>query len=100
MNDFEQMQISMGLKDVPNQQYIDLDNGNKLNLTRRDPFGFIYLSLDKGQLPATLAGSAFTDWAQAKIAALAYVKERQETVAELKECVAGGKIKFERKLKD
>lgn len=96
MNDFDAEQVIRGLKDVPNHQYIELDNGNKLNLVRKDPFGFIYMSLDKGQLPVTYAGSAYTDWSQAKIAALAYVRERQDTVAEFTEKTA----KFERKLKD
>lgn len=96
ISDFEQTQVLKGMKDVPNHQFMELDNGNKLNLIRKDPFGFIYLSLDKGQLPVSLAGSAFTDWDRAKIAALAYVKERQSTVAELQE----KNVKFERKLKD
>lgn len=94
MNDFDQTQVIKGMKDIPNHQYIELENGNKLNLIRKDPFGFIYMSLDKGQLPVTYAGSAYTDWYQAKIAAYAYVKERQDTVAVLQE------KKFERKLKD
>lgn len=97
MNDFDAMQLMKGMKDVPNHQYIELENGNKLNLVRKDPFGFIFLSLDKGQLPTNLAGSAFTDWHQAKIAAMAYVTERQSTVAVLQEKMP---TKFERKLKD
>lgn len=95
MDDFTEMQIQKGMKDMPNQQYIDLENGNKLNLTRRDPFGFIYLSLEKGTLPPNLAGSCWTDWDQAKIAAMGYVRERQDTVAEIRE-----KTAFKRPLKD
>lgn len=80
-----EMREQAGLNDIPNQRVIELENGNKLNLTRKDPFGFIYLSLDRGALPNHLAGAAFTDWFTAKIAAEKYVRERQDVVAELKD---------------
>lgn len=71
--------------DLPNHRVIELENGNKLHLVRKDPHGFIYLHLDKGQLPHSLAGSAFTDWYSARQAADGYVRERQSAVAEIKE---------------
>lgn len=77
--------IMKGLHDVPNHQVIELENGNRLNLIRKDPYGFIYLSLDRGALPVSLAGAAYTDWDQAKRAAYGYVKDRQEVVTELKD---------------
>jgi len=92
----DQSELHAGLKDVPNHQVMELENGNRLNLVRKDPYGFIYLHLDKGQLPAHLSGSAFTDWSQAKQAAEAYVRERKMAVSELKD----KEVKFERKLKD
>jgi hypothetical protein len=64
---------------------IELENGNKLNMTRTDPYGFIYFSLERGQLPDHLKGHAFTDWSMAEIAAKKYVLERQSAVAEIKE---------------
>jgi hypothetical protein len=93
---FSDHEILAGLHDVPNHQVIELENGNKLNLVRKDPYGFIYLHLDKGQLPASLQGAAFTDWTQAKQAAYGYVKQRQEAVAELKD----KEVVAKRKLKD
>lgn len=79
------MREQAGLNDIPNQRVIELENGNKLNLTRKDPYGFIYLSLDRGALPTYLAGAAFTDWSAAKLAAEKYVSQRQTVVAELKD---------------
>lgn len=64
---------------------IELENGNKLNMTRRDPYGFIYFSLERGQLPDHLKDHAFTDWPIAEQAARQYVAKRQEAVAEIKE---------------
>lgn len=88
------LEVQAGLHDVPNHQIIELENGNRLNLVRRDPFGFIYLHLDKGSLPAHLQGSAFTDWDMAKKAAYAYVKSRQEAVEELQNKVVVAKRKI------
>lgn len=68
----------------PKTRTIELENGNKLNLTRTDPYGAIVLSLERGQLPEAFRGS-YTDWYQAEIAAHKYVLERQSVVAELKE---------------
>lgn len=62
---------------------IDLENGNKLNLTAKDPYGMIYLSLEHGQLPDSLKGAAFTDWQQAEKAAKRYIDERTKVIAEI-----------------
>lgn len=83
MEDYSQHDINRGLHDVPNHQVIELENGNRLNLIRKDPYGFIYLSLDRGHLPPALAGAAYTDWSMAKTAAYAYVRDRQSAEAEL-----------------
>lgn len=77
------MKEQAGLNDIPNHRVITLENGNKLNLIRKDPYGFIYLSLDRGALPTGLAGSAYTDWTSARAAADSYVRDRQSVVAEL-----------------
>lgn len=63
---------------------IELENGNKLNLTKTDPYGAIVLSLAHGQLPASYKGF-YTSWDQAERAAQRYVAERQSVVAEITE---------------
>lgn len=63
---------------------IELENGNKLNMTAKDPYGHIYFSLEHGQLPDSLKGAAFTDWHQAEIGAKKYVSQRQSALAEIK----------------
>lgn len=65
----------------PKVRVIELENGNKLNLTNTDPYGFIRLSLEHGQLPAHLKDASFTEWRLAEIAAAKYVSERQEALA-------------------
>lgn len=70
---------------APNSsRYIELENGNKLNMQRRDPYGHIHLSLERGQLPDSLKDAAFTDWSKAEQAARSYVAQRQEVVAQVK----------------
>lgn len=71
-------------EDTPNIRTYDLENGNRLNLKRVDPYGFIYLSLDKGQMPVMYAG-AYTDWTSARRAAEGYIATRQSAIAELKD---------------
>lgn len=62
---------------------IELENGNKLNLTAKDPYGLIYLSLEHGQLPDSLKGAAFTDWHTAEKAAQTYLSERKKVVEDI-----------------
>ena len=62
-----------------NTRVIELGSGNKLRLTRTDPYGAIVLSLERGQLPESYRGS-YTDWYQAENAAKKYVLERQAVV--------------------
>jgi hypothetical protein len=68
---------------------IELENGNKINMTRTDPYGAIVLSLEKGQLPENLKGGSYTSWDQAERAAQAYITERQNLVKD-----ARPKIKY------
>lgn len=68
----------------PKVRVIELENGNKLNMTNTDPYGFIRFSLEHGRLPPHLDGTSFTDWATAEIAAKKYVAERQSAAAEIK----------------
>lgn len=63
---------------------IELEGGNKLRMTRHDPYGFIRLSLEHGQMPDSLKDQSFTDWPAAELAAKKYVEQRQTVVAEIK----------------
>lgn len=76
MNDFEFV--------INTPRVIDLENGNKLRLTRHDPYGFIRLSLEHGQMPDSLKDASFTDWGQAEMAAKKYIEQRKVVVEELK----------------
>jgi len=69
----------------PKTRVVELENGNKLNMTRTDPYGFIVFSLERGQLPHHLKDASFTDWHHAEAAAKKYVLERQDIVAEITE---------------
>jgi hypothetical protein len=68
--------------DQANHRVYDLENGNKLHLKRVDPYGFVYLNLDKGQLPLAYTGS-YTDWFHARLAAEKYIQERKDAFAEI-----------------
>lgn len=67
-----------------NVRVIELENGNKLNMTRNDPYGLITFSLERGQLPDSLKGASFTEWSFAEKAANSYVLQRQSVLAEIK----------------
>jgi len=66
-------------RDLPNVRYIELANGNKLNLKRADPFGFWYVSFEKGQVPAVLK-SAFTTVEEAMKQIEIYLKAKNHEV--------------------
>lgn len=69
---------------VNTPRIFELENGNKLKLTRHDPYGFIRLSLEHGQMPDSLKDASFTDWPAAEMAAKKYIEQRQSVVAEIK----------------
>lgn len=71
---------------------IELENGNKLNMTRIDPYGFIKLSLEHGQMPESLKDALYTDWGQAELAARKYVSQRQTVLAEIKDKAPAKKV--------
>ena len=62
---------------------IDLDNGNRLSLVRRNPYGHIYLKLNKGNIPEKFSG-AYTTVERALEASQKYQSERTEAKKELK----------------
>lgn len=71
------------LKDAPKTPTIEVP-GNTIYLTRKDPYGHVYLSLAKGELPAKFAG-AYTTMAQAEFAANKYTIEREEAMKDIVE---------------
>jgi hypothetical protein len=64
------------------ERFITLPNGNKLRLTAKDPYGFIYLSLEHGQLPESLKDAAFTSWQHAEIEARKYIAKMKVVMDE------------------
>jgi len=53
---------------------INLGN-NKIYMKRKDPYGFVYINFDKGQIPEELKGS-FTDFEMAKRAVSNYLEAK------------------------
>lgn len=68
-------------RDDPRTKVIDLGN-NKLVMKRTDPFGFISVNLEKGQLPEYLKGN-YTTWEACKIDVDKYLEERGKIVKEV-----------------
>lgn len=62
---------------------VELENGNILRLEAKDPYGFVYLSLEHGQLPEDLKDAAFTSWFEAERAAERYQTRRKMALAEV-----------------
>lgn len=61
--------------DDPRVRVINLDN-NKIYMKRTDPFGFIEVNFDKGQMPEALADGKFTTWDAAERAVYQYLREK------------------------
>lgn len=73
------------VRDLSPQRSIEVD-GNKLNITRRDPFGWWYISWDKGQLPERLTG-AYTSFELAYKEAENYLKQKKYKVTSVKQTI-------------
>lgn len=69
----------IGDKDMANERTVILDNGNKIHMKRSDPFGFIAVNWDKGQMPAKLKGQ-FTSFDEARRAVDGYLAELNRAV--------------------
>lgn len=63
-------------KDIPNRRVVD---NTPYILTRKDPYGFWFVSVEKGNIPQFLTGS-YTTYEEAKKNVLIYL-ERQGKVA-------------------
>lgn len=76
----------LGDKDLSRHRIVELDNGNKVHLERRDPYGFIHAWLDKGAWPVSSAlNGVFTSWERAYNAVDRYVSDRNAAVSEIRE---------------
>lgn len=64
-----------------NHKIWTLATGNKLHGKRKDPFGFVYLNFDKGQLPEELKG-AYTSFSEAERAVKNYIAKTGKTLTE------------------
>jgi hypothetical protein len=62
-------------RDDPRSKVIELEN-NKIHLRRTDPYGFIEIHFDKGQLPEHLATGRFTTWEDARKAIDQYLRDK------------------------
>lgn len=67
-------------KDDPRVKFIELDN-NKLVMQRTDPYGFITVHFEKGQVPDSLKGH-FTTWEAARLAVTQYLHHKGRTPVE------------------
>lgn len=64
-------------RDQAKVRSVELDNGNKYNVTPQGQHGFCKISMERGQIPAELDGW-YTTFDQAKFAITQYV-EKQKT---------------------
>lgn len=70
-------------RDIPNLRIVYLENGRKLRLERKDPYGFVHIGWDKGPAPAELQG-AYTDFDQARRVLENYLSNNTfETISEV-----------------
>lgn len=74
---FETMEDANG-RPIENVRVLDLGN-NKLYLKYTDPYGFVTINFDKGQVPQHLRGQ-YTSMDAAKIAALNYLENKKREV--------------------
>ena len=62
-------------RDESRSKVIELEN-NKIHLRRTDPYGFIEVHFDKGQMPEYLADAKFTTWESANLAISQYLRDK------------------------
>ena len=58
-------------RDVPNVRYVHTKHGFSVKLERRDPYGFVYVTWNKGPTPEKLSG-AYSDYDRAREAVTSY----------------------------
>lgn len=65
--------------DIPNVRYVDLGTNNRVVLTRKDPYGFWFVSYERGATPATLSG-AYTTFSDAERAVAQYLTTQGKVI--------------------
>lgn len=63
--------------DNPRERYLDIGD-NKIYFRFTDPYGFISLSIEKGQLPTYLKTASFTSLDQAHTAVQNYLNNKKK----------------------
>jgi hypothetical protein len=66
-------------RDLSKTRTLTLQGGNAINITSTDPFGFWYISWERGQLPEYLRG-AYTSASEAEKAVNVYLAEKGKDV--------------------
>ncbi len=61
-------------RDEPRKKYVELEN-NRLIMEREDPYGFIKIHFERGQVPEKLQGT-YTTWEAARLAIKVYLQEK------------------------
>lgn len=99
VDQFEDTNFQDAERDIPNLRLVHLQNGRKLKLERRDPYGFVYIAWDAGSAPEALQGS-YTDFDQARRALLLYLEQNtfEEVSEEPTEKVAP--LKYKKKFRN
>lgn len=70
-----------GDKDLANVRILDLGN-NKIKLSREDPYGFVKISYERGQLPESLKGQ-YTSFDEARKALKLYLEQKGKEPKEI-----------------
>lgn len=61
----------------PRERFLEID-GNKIFFRYTDPYGFISLSIEKGQLPTVLKTASYTSLDQAYTAVQNYLNNKKK----------------------
>lgn len=81
-----QTQDQFGDKDLSKHRLVELDNGNKIHVERRDPYGFIHCWLDKGRWPdKSPLNGCFTTYDLAYKEIERYITDRNAAVSEIRQ---------------
>lgn len=70
------LDINHKTKDLPNVRIRDVGN-NKIRMERKDPYGLVSLSFERGPLPDWLKGT-YTSFDEASKAVDSYIKNKKE----------------------
>jgi hypothetical protein len=69
-------------KDLAKVRTLSVEGGNAINISSVDPYGFWYVSWERGQLPEKLKG-AYTTFSEAEKAVRTYLAEKGKEVKQV-----------------